>query len=44
MVIPVGSQHGIQKLLQITREADGYVEEELDGVKFVPLLNRAVRA
>jgi protein-L-isoaspartate(D-aspartate) O-methyltransferase len=44
MVIPVGSQNGIQKLLQITREADGYVEEELDGVKFVPLLNGAVRS
>jgi len=44
MVIPVGSQHGVQKLLQITREADGYAEEELDGVKFVPLLNGAVRS
>lgn len=43
MVIPVGSQHGVQKLLQITREAEGYIEEELDGVKFVPLLNGAVR-
>jgi len=43
MVIPVGSQHGVQKLLQITREVDGYVEEELDGVKFVPMLNGAVR-
>ena len=42
MVIPVGSQHGVQKLLQITREVDGYVEEELDGVKFVPMLNGAV--
>ena len=42
MVIPVGSQHGVQKLLQITREVDGYVEQELDGVKFVPMLNGAV--
>ena len=43
MVIPVGSQSGRQKLLQITREVDGFVEEVLDGVKFVPLLNGAVR-
>lgn len=43
MVIPVGGQSGTQKLLQITREPDGYVQEELDGVKFVPLLNGAVR-
>jgi protein-L-isoaspartate(D-aspartate) O-methyltransferase len=43
MVIPVGSQTGAQKLLQITREADGFVQEELDGVKFVPMLNGAVR-
>ncbi|MCW9012810.1 MAG: protein-L-isoaspartate(D-aspartate) O-methyltransferase [Gammaproteobacteria bacterium] len=43
MVIPVGSQTGVQKLLQITREADGFYEEVLDGVRFVPLLNGAVR-
>lgn len=42
MVIPVGSQQGVQKLLLITREADQFVEEELDAVKFVPLLNGAV--
>lgn len=43
MVIPVGSQKGAQKLLQITRVADGFVEQELDGVKFVPMLNGAIR-
>jgi len=43
MIIPVGGQAGGQKLLQITREADGYTEEELDGVYFVPLLKGAVR-
>lgn len=43
MIIPVGGQAGGQKLLQITREIDGYVEEELDGVYFVPLLKGAVR-
>lgn len=42
MVIPVGGQNGVQKLLQITREADQFVEEELDAVRFVPLLNGAV--
>lgn len=42
MVIPVGGQQGIQKLLLITREADQFVEEELDAVKFVPLLNGAI--
>ena len=43
MIIPVGSQGGRQKLLQITHERDGYVQEELDPVRFVPLLNGAVR-
>ena len=42
MVIPVGSQQGVQKLLLITREENQYVEEELDAVKFVPMLNGAV--
>jgi len=42
MVIPVGGQQSVQKLLLITREADQFVEEELDAVKFVPLLNGAV--
>ncbi len=42
MIIPVGGQLGVQKLLLITREADQFVEEELDAVKFVPLLNGAV--
>jgi protein-L-isoaspartate(D-aspartate) O-methyltransferase len=43
MVIPVGGQTSIQKLLMITREADQFVEEELDAVKFVPMLNGAIR-
>jgi len=42
MVIPVGGQQGVQKLLLITREANQFVEEELDAVKFVPLLNGAI--
>ena len=43
MIIPVGGQAGGQTLLQITREVNGYVEEKLDGVYFVPLLKGAVR-
>lgn len=43
MVIPVGGQRGGQRLLLITREAGGYVQEELDPVRFVPLLNGAIR-
>lgn len=43
MVIPVGSQSGNQKLLMITREQNAYVQEELDPVRFVPLLNGAIR-
>jgi len=42
MIIPVGGQQGVQKLLLFTREADRFVEEELDAVKFVPLLNGAI--
>lgn len=42
MVIPVGSQRGVQKLLLITREENQFVEEELDAVKFVPMLNGAL--
>lgn len=42
MIIPVGSQSGAQTLLQITREADGFVEQELEGVRFVPMLNGAL--
>jgi len=43
MVIPVGSQQtGSQKLLRITREADGFEEEVLDAVHFVPMLNGAI--
>jgi protein-L-isoaspartate(D-aspartate) O-methyltransferase len=43
MIIPVGAQRGDQRLLMITRERDHFVQEELDPVRFVPLLNGAVR-
>lgn len=42
MIIPVGSQSASQTLLQITRETDGFVEQELAGVRFVPMLNGAL--
>ena len=43
LVIPVGSQNGKQKLLQITRERDQFTQEELDPVRFVPMLAGAIR-
>lgn len=39
LVIPVGSEHGGQSLMRITRLAeDEFRTEELGGVRFVPLL------
>lgn len=43
MIIPVGSQQGEQKLLQIVREGDEFVRTELDAVRFVPFLGGSVR-
>ena len=39
MVIPVGQQSAAQKLALITRTHEGYEQETLDSVSFVPLLN-----
>ena len=39
LVIPVGEVVGLQKLLRVTRGPDDrYVEEDLGGVRFVPLI------
>jgi protein-L-isoaspartate(D-aspartate) O-methyltransferase len=39
LVIPVGEGRGLQRLLRVTREADGRLrEEELGDVRFVPLI------
>jgi len=39
LVIPVGSEHGAQSLIRITRLAeDEFRTEDLGGVRFVPLL------
>jgi protein-L-isoaspartate(D-aspartate) O-methyltransferase len=43
MVIPVGSISGVQRLKLITRSSKGYEERELDAVRFVPLLDGAIR-
>lgn len=41
MVIPVGDD-GMQRLLVVDREADGYREKRLDHVRFVPLLRGTI--
>lgn len=43
MVIPVGSISGAQQLKLITRTASDYEEQQLDAVRFVPLLDGAIR-
>lgn len=39
MVIPVGVQGGPQSLLQVVREADGFVQTVVEQVSFVPFLS-----
>ena len=43
MVIPVGTVSGVQQLKLITRTASGFDEQTLDAVRFVPLLDGAIR-
>ncbi len=43
MVIPVGSVSGAQLLKLITRTNAGFEEQTLDAVRFVPLLDGAIR-
>jgi protein-L-isoaspartate(D-aspartate) O-methyltransferase len=38
LVIPVGPDGGPQDLLRLTRSGDGFEEESLGGVRFVPLI------
>jgi protein-L-isoaspartate(D-aspartate) O-methyltransferase len=42
MVIPVGALSGAQQLKLITRKPNGFVEQKLDAVRFVPMLDGAV--
>lgn len=37
MIIPVGREHGVQKLLKITRTESQYEQQLLETVSFVPL-------
>lgn len=40
LVMPVGSQDGVQTLVRLTRHADGSVaQDNLGGVRFVPLID-----
>jgi len=43
MVIPVGTTSGTQKLKLITRTPGGFEQQTLNAVRFVPLLDGAVR-
>ena len=42
LLIPVGQQGGDQALLELTRQADGFTEEVVDRVSFVPFLSGRV--
>ena len=43
MVVPVGLRSGAQTLKLITRTQKGYDEKTLESVKFVPMLDGAIR-
>jgi protein-L-isoaspartate(D-aspartate) O-methyltransferase len=43
MVIPTGSKDGVQELKLYTRTTEGFEEKTLELVRFVPLLDGAVR-
>ena len=38
MVLPVGQSDAVQRLIKVTRQADGYEYDELRAVRFVPLV------
>ena len=38
MLLPLGPHDGIQRLVKVTKTADGLKQEDLIGVRFVPLL------
>ena len=42
MIVPVDVGGGLQELRLVTRGGDGFVEEQLDQVRFVPFVG-AVR-
>ncbi|MEQ8485647.1 MAG: protein-L-isoaspartate(D-aspartate) O-methyltransferase [Pseudomonadales bacterium] len=38
LVIPVGQSRGMQRLVRVTRTGDGFDTEDLEAVRFVPLI------
>ena len=38
LVMPVGPEDGAQRLLRLTRREEGWAEEDLGPVRFVPLI------
>jgi protein-L-isoaspartate(D-aspartate) O-methyltransferase len=44
LVVPIGRASGEQELLRITREEEGFTEERLERVRFVPLVQLPERA
>jgi protein-L-isoaspartate(D-aspartate) O-methyltransferase len=38
LVIPVGRSRGMQRLVRVTRNGDGFDTEDLEAVRFVPLI------
>jgi protein-L-isoaspartate(D-aspartate) O-methyltransferase len=41
LVMPIGSPHGVQELVKVTKQQDGILRQEsLGGVRFVPLIGK----
>ena len=38
MILPLGPHDGPQRIVKLTRSEDGVAQEDLIGVRFVPLL------
>lgn len=43
MVLPVGQSNTVQTLIKVTKTGDGFEYEELDEVRFVPLIEGVAR-
>lgn len=44
LVVPIGPRNRPQRLIRVTRQAQGFAEEDLGAVRFVPLLSGAAEA
>lgn len=40
MVAPIGGEHEVQRLKRITKTVDGFTEEDMNYVRFVPMVDR----